>query len=57
MINLDMNGQDELSIGVCEPSTEKVIELPPEGAENIMYILDADPNPAECMVVPPFFFL
>jgi len=36
MINLAMNGQDELSIGVYEPSTEKVIELPPESAENIM---------------------
>ncbi|KAJ8439642.1 hypothetical protein Cgig2_021654 [Carnegiea gigantea] len=41
--------QDELPVGVCEPSTKKVIELPPEGAENIMDILDAEPNPTECM--------
>ncbi|KAJ8439971.1 hypothetical protein Cgig2_008354 [Carnegiea gigantea] len=41
--------QNELSIGVCEPSIEKIIELPPKGAENIMYILDAESNPAECM--------
>ena len=32
MINLTMNGQDELPIGVCERSTEKVIELTLEGA-------------------------
>ncbi|KAJ8424573.1 hypothetical protein Cgig2_023569 [Carnegiea gigantea] len=41
--------QDELPVGVCEPSTRKVIELPPEGVENIMDILDAEPNPVECM--------
>ncbi|KAJ8425658.1 hypothetical protein Cgig2_015326 [Carnegiea gigantea] len=41
--------QDELPIEVCEPSTQKVTELPPEGAENIMDILDAEPNPIECM--------
>ncbi|KAJ8440281.1 hypothetical protein Cgig2_031595 [Carnegiea gigantea] len=41
--------QDELPVEVCEPSTKKVIELPPEGAENIMDILDAEPNPIECM--------
>ncbi|KAJ8422768.1 hypothetical protein Cgig2_013553 [Carnegiea gigantea] len=41
--------QDELPVEVCEPSTQKVIELPPEGAENIMDILDAEPNPIECM--------
>ncbi|KAJ8425241.1 hypothetical protein Cgig2_014340 [Carnegiea gigantea] len=32
-----------------QPSTQKVIELPLEGAENIMDILDAEPNPVECM--------
>ncbi|KAJ8431916.1 hypothetical protein Cgig2_016349 [Carnegiea gigantea] len=41
--------QDELPVGVREPSTRKVIELPPEGAENIMDILDAEPNPVECI--------
>ncbi|KAJ8430854.1 hypothetical protein Cgig2_003784 [Carnegiea gigantea] len=41
--------QDELPVGVCEPSIKKVIELPPEGAENIMDILDAEPNPTACM--------
>ncbi|KAJ8436755.1 hypothetical protein Cgig2_030113 [Carnegiea gigantea] len=41
--------EDELPIGVCEPSTEKVTELPPEGVENIMDILDSEPNPTECM--------
>ncbi|KAJ8438055.1 hypothetical protein Cgig2_003591 [Carnegiea gigantea] len=40
---------DKLPVGVCEPSARKVIELPPEGAENIMDILDAEPNPIECM--------
>ncbi|KAJ8424708.1 hypothetical protein Cgig2_025457 [Carnegiea gigantea] len=42
--------QDGLPIGVCELSTEKVIELPPEGAKNIMDILDVEPNLTECMV-------
>ncbi|KAJ8424349.1 hypothetical protein Cgig2_033468 [Carnegiea gigantea] len=37
-------------IGVCEPSTEKVIELPPEGVGNIIDILDTEPDLAECMV-------
>ncbi|KAJ8423973.1 hypothetical protein Cgig2_008748 [Carnegiea gigantea] len=41
--------QDELPVEVCEPSTQKVTELPPEDAENIMDILDAEPNPIECM--------
>ncbi|KAJ8427782.1 hypothetical protein Cgig2_021413 [Carnegiea gigantea] len=41
--------QDELPIEVCEPSTEKVTELPLEGVENIMDILDFEPNPTECM--------
>ncbi|KAJ8447538.1 hypothetical protein Cgig2_031151 [Carnegiea gigantea] len=41
--------QDEIPIGVCEPTTEKVTELPPEGAENIMDILNSEPNPTECM--------
>ncbi|KAJ8441461.1 hypothetical protein Cgig2_008722 [Carnegiea gigantea] len=41
--------QDEPPVEVCEPSTQKVTELPPEGAENIMDILDAEPNPIECM--------
>ncbi|KAJ8434488.1 LOW QUALITY PROTEIN: hypothetical protein Cgig2_021444 [Carnegiea gigantea] len=40
---------DKLLIGVCEPIIEKVIEFPPEGAKNIMDILDAEPNPTECM--------
>ncbi|KAJ8425372.1 LOW QUALITY PROTEIN: hypothetical protein Cgig2_003650 [Carnegiea gigantea] len=34
---------------VCDPSTEKVIKLPPYGTENIMDILDAKPNPTECI--------
>ncbi|KAJ8438300.1 hypothetical protein Cgig2_015043 [Carnegiea gigantea] len=34
-----------------QPSVETVIELPPEDAESIMDILDAEPNPAECMGV------
>ncbi|KAJ8443803.1 hypothetical protein Cgig2_017284 [Carnegiea gigantea] len=42
--------QDEIPIGVYEPTTKKVIELPPEGAENIMDILNSEPNPTECMV-------
>ncbi|KAJ8423189.1 hypothetical protein Cgig2_023380 [Carnegiea gigantea] len=41
--------QDELPVEVCEPSTQKVTELPPEDAENIMDIFDAEPNPIECM--------
>ncbi|KAJ8423785.1 hypothetical protein Cgig2_018444 [Carnegiea gigantea] len=44
------NGQDEIPIGLCEPTTEKVTELPPEGAENIMDIINSEPNPTECMV-------
>ncbi|KAJ8425240.1 hypothetical protein Cgig2_014339 [Carnegiea gigantea] len=51
LINLTANGHDELPVKVCEPSTKKVIELPPEGAENIMDILDVEPNPTECMGV------
>ncbi|KAJ8444411.1 hypothetical protein Cgig2_005933 [Carnegiea gigantea] len=43
--------QDELPVEVCEPSTKNIIEFPPEGAENIMDILDAEPNPTECMGV------
>jgi len=43
MINLAMNGQDQLPIRVCEPSTEKSIEVPPKGAENIVDILGAKP--------------
>ena len=57
LINLAVNGQEELPVGVCEPSTQKVTELPPEGAENIMDILDAKPNPVECMVLPSLFFI
>ncbi|KAJ8422396.1 LOW QUALITY PROTEIN: hypothetical protein Cgig2_017684 [Carnegiea gigantea] len=34
---------------VCEPNTEQAIELPPEGAENIMNILNVEPNPTECI--------
>ncbi|KAJ8452599.1 hypothetical protein Cgig2_004935 [Carnegiea gigantea] len=41
--------QDKPPIEVCGPSTEKVTELPPESAENIMDILDTKPNPIECM--------
>ncbi|KAJ8425622.1 hypothetical protein Cgig2_018407 [Carnegiea gigantea] len=41
--------QDELPVGVYEPSTKKVIELPLKGAENIMDILDVEPNPTKCM--------
>ena len=57
MINLAMNGQDEPLIEICEPSTKKITELPPGGAENIMDILDTEPNPIECMVLPLFFSL
>ncbi|KAJ8444114.1 LOW QUALITY PROTEIN: hypothetical protein Cgig2_005795 [Carnegiea gigantea] len=39
----------KLPIVICEPSTEKGIELPPEGAANIMNILDVEPNPTTCM--------
>ncbi|KAJ8422179.1 hypothetical protein Cgig2_015760 [Carnegiea gigantea] len=42
--------QDKLPIKVREPSIKKVTKLPPEGAENIMHILNAEPNPTECMV-------
>ncbi|KAJ8426539.1 hypothetical protein Cgig2_002059 [Carnegiea gigantea] len=41
--------QDEIPIGVFKPTTERVIELPPEGAENIMDILNSEPNPTEYM--------
>ncbi|KAJ8426954.1 LOW QUALITY PROTEIN: hypothetical protein Cgig2_033235 [Carnegiea gigantea] len=44
-----IDGQDEIPIGVCEPTTEKVTELPPEGVENIMDIFNSEPNPTECM--------
>ena len=54
MINPAINGPNMLPIGVCEPSTENLIELPPEGAKNVMDILDAEPNPTECMVLPFF---
>ena len=57
LINLAVNGQDELPVKVCEPSTKKVIKLSPESAENIMDTLDAEPNLTECMVFPSFFFL
>ena len=50
-----MNGQDEIPIGVCEPTTEKVTGLPLEGAENIMDILNSEPNPTECMVLSFLF--
>ena len=56
LINLAVNGKDELPVGFCEPSTQKVTELPLEGADNIMDILDAKPNPVECMVLHSFFF-
>ncbi|KAJ8429737.1 hypothetical protein Cgig2_023126 [Carnegiea gigantea] len=38
-----------LPIGVCEPSTKKLIERPPTVTESIMDILDAEPDPTECM--------
>ncbi|KAJ8441459.1 hypothetical protein Cgig2_008720 [Carnegiea gigantea] len=41
---------DETPIGVCEPTTEKITELPPEGAENIMDIINSGPNLAKCML-------
>ncbi|KAJ8439184.1 LOW QUALITY PROTEIN: hypothetical protein Cgig2_029722 [Carnegiea gigantea] len=41
--------RDKLAVGVCEPSTKKVLELPQEGAKNIMDILDAKANPTECI--------
>ncbi|KAJ8435738.1 LOW QUALITY PROTEIN: hypothetical protein Cgig2_003160 [Carnegiea gigantea] len=41
--------QDEPLIEVCEPSTIKITKLPPEGAKNIMDILDTEPNPTDCM--------
>ncbi|KAJ8434750.1 hypothetical protein Cgig2_001953 [Carnegiea gigantea] len=44
----DDSSHDELLIRVYKPSIEKVIELPLDGAENIMCILDAEPNPTEC---------
>ncbi|KAJ8436963.1 hypothetical protein Cgig2_018910 [Carnegiea gigantea] len=40
---------DQPPVRVCEPSTKKIIKLPLEVAENIMDILDAEPNPTECM--------
>ncbi|KAJ8438319.1 hypothetical protein Cgig2_013367 [Carnegiea gigantea] len=43
--------QDEITIRVCEPTTKKVIELLPEGAENIMDIFNSEPNPTECRVL------
>ena len=49
MINPAINGQDKLPIGICELSTEKVVILAPEGAENIMDILDAEPSPTKRM--------
>ncbi|KAJ8432209.1 LOW QUALITY PROTEIN: hypothetical protein Cgig2_020739 [Carnegiea gigantea] len=42
--------QDELPIRICKPSTEKVIELPPRSAENIIDILSAEPKPTKCMI-------
>jgi len=52
-----MNGHDKLPIGVCKPSTEKVIELPQRGAENIIDILNAEPKPTKCMVLPLCFLI
>ncbi|KAJ8435464.1 hypothetical protein Cgig2_021097 [Carnegiea gigantea] len=49
MINPTVNGQDKLAVEVCEPSVDKVIELPLEGTDNIIDILDAEPNPTKCM--------
>jgi len=59
MVNPTINGQEELPIGVYQPSTKKLIERPPTGAENIMDILDAELNLAECMVLllSAIFFL
>ncbi|KAJ8443252.1 hypothetical protein Cgig2_010147 [Carnegiea gigantea] len=39
----------QVPIGICEPTTEKVTELPPEGVKNIMDILNSESNPTECM--------
>jgi len=47
LINLTVNGQGELPIGVCEPSTKKLIELPLESAKNIMDILNVELDPTE----------
>ena len=54
-INLVVNAQDDPPVRICEPNIKKAVELPPEGAENIMDILNAEPNPAECMVLSLFF--
>jgi len=57
MINHTIDGHDKLPLKVCEPSSKKVIEEPPKGAQSIIDILDDEPNPIECMVIPhsPFF--
>ena len=59
MVNPTIIGQDELPIEVCALSTKNVIELFLEDAENIMDILNAKPNPTECIVLIlfPFCFL
>jgi len=60
LINLVVNAQDDPPARVCEPNIKKAVELIPEGAENIMDILNAKPNPAECMVLSlslSFFFV
>ncbi|KAJ8442617.1 hypothetical protein Cgig2_008393 [Carnegiea gigantea] len=49
MVNASIIGQDKLPIRVCELSTRNVIDLPLEGDENIMDLLDAEPNPTESM--------
>ena len=54
-INLVVNAQDDPLVRICEPNIKKAVDLPPEGAENIMDILNAEPNPAECMILSLFF--
>lgn len=38
----------------CELSTKTIVEQPLEGAENIIDILDADPNPTDCILTLHF---
>jgi len=49
------NEQAMFSIQGNGLTSEKIILPPPDGAENIMDILDCDPSPTECMVIIFFF--
>ncbi|KAJ8428653.1 hypothetical protein Cgig2_020377 [Carnegiea gigantea] len=55
IINRNVNRQDKSPTKIYKPSLKKITESPLEVAKNIINVLDVNPNPTECMVIP--FFL